>query len=440
MLDLSAEETLKAKRAFEQFAREHGVKIQHYHCDNGCFADKAFKQACEASRQQLTFCGVNAHFQNGIAKRAIRDLSESACKQLLHAHARWPAAVHLSLWPYALRNAALLFNTMPVLEGGMLRLERFSSIQVGANMKHVHTFGCPVYALHNTLAAGKKIPKWSPRARLGLNLGTSPMHARNVYLVLNLSTGCVSPQYHCRFYDFFETTRHGAPDVSDTITWQMLSGFGRTSEILSQVSAHTLRSPNYGLSQSDLDVPLEDSSTTSAETDVDWDTHSISDGDSFGETGESEVTENKDATQAEEDTTTTTPISAGTSLRGRTRTMSRRMADSVSQRDFYGTRNMHYMAQQSTIAETPEDLFHDAHLELQERMRNPIAFHAKMMGDIMYLQQALRQHDAKLFVDAVVKEINGHIDNKNWELVHRDTVPASGSFCMGHATQARSNY
>jgi hypothetical protein len=249
------------------------------------------------------------------------------------------------------------------------------------------------------------------------------MHATNVYLVLNLSTGCVSPQYRCHFDDFFETTRHSAPDICDTITWQMLAGFGRTSEILSQVSAPTLRSPNYGLSQSDSDVPLKDSSVTSAETDVDWDTLSVSDGDSFKETGESEVTENKDAKQTEGDTTTTTPISAGTSLRGRTRTMSRRMADSVSQWDFYGTRNMHYMAQLSTIGETPEDLFHDAHLELQERMRNPIAFYAKMMSDIMYLQQALRQHDAKLFVDTVIKEINGHIDNKNWELVHQDTVP-----------------
>jgi hypothetical protein len=35
MLNLSAEETLKAKRAFEQFAAKHGVKILHYHCDNG---------------------------------------------------------------------------------------------------------------------------------------------------------------------------------------------------------------------------------------------------------------------------------------------------------------------------------------------------------------------------------------------------------------------
>jgi hypothetical protein len=34
-----------------------------------------------------------------------------------------------------------------------------------------------------------------------------------------------------------------------------------------------------------------------------------------------------------------------------------------------------------------------------------------MMGDIMYLYQALRQPDAREFVEAVIKEVNGHIDN-----------------------------
>ncbi len=100
------------------------------------------------------------------------------------------------------------------------------------------------------------------------------------------------------------------------------------------------------------------------------------------------------------------------------------MAESVSQRDFFGNKDMHYMAHQSTIGETEEDLFHDSHLELQECMRNPIAFHAEMMGDIMYLQQALRQPDAKEFVNAVVKEINRHVNSKNWEWVPRNTVPA----------------
>ncbi len=46
-------------------------------------------------------------------------------------------------------------------------------------------------------------------------------------------------------------------------------------------------------------------------------------------------------------------------------------------------------------------------------MRNPIAFHAKMMGDIMYLQQALTQPNVKEFVQAVIKEVNGHVDSNN---------------------------
>jgi hypothetical protein len=87
MQDSSSDETIKAKRAFEQFAADHGVKIAHYHCNNGRFKDSAFMQACEDAQQRLTFCGVNAHFQNGIAERAIRDLFESARKQLLHARA-----------------------------------------------------------------------------------------------------------------------------------------------------------------------------------------------------------------------------------------------------------------------------------------------------------------------------------------------------------------
>ncbi len=62
---------------------------------------------------------------------------------------------------------------------------------------------------------------------------------------------------------------------------------------------------------------------------------------------------------------------ASTSRSGRTRVMSRRMAESASQRGFFGNAGMHYMAHQSTTShddETPEDLFHDQHLALQERM------------------------------------------------------------------------
>jgi hypothetical protein len=106
-------------------------------------------------------------------------------------------------------------------------------------------FGCPVFALQNALASGSQMPRWSPRARLGLNLGPSPMHARNVYLVLILLTGCVSPQYHCCFDNFFETMCHGAPDVSGTICWQQLANLNRAKMALSKVSVPNQHSVMY---------------------------------------------------------------------------------------------------------------------------------------------------------------------------------------------------
>jgi hypothetical protein len=196
---------------------------------------------------------------------------ESAHKQLLHACARWPQAVHFVLWPHALRNVTLLHNSLPVLEDGTSRLELFSLIRVGCNMKHVYTFGCPVFARQNALAPGNQLPRWSPCAHLGLNLGPSPMHARNVYQVLNLITGCVSPQYHCRFDDFFETTCHGGPDVSGTICWQQLAGLDQATTILSKVSAPIQRSVMYPGTPSEDTVPQKKSlsfhhSTSSQQT------------------------------------------------------------------------------------------------------------------------------------------------------------------------------
>ena len=106
---------------------------------------------------------MNAHFQNSQAEKAISDLFESACKQLLHAQARWPSAIHLSLWSYALRTVVALHNTLPTLEGGMSELEQFSSIRVGIALRKLHVLGALVFALSNKLALGSLFPKWSPR-------------------------------------------------------------------------------------------------------------------------------------------------------------------------------------------------------------------------------------------------------------------------------------
>jgi hypothetical protein len=61
--------------------------------------------------------------------------------------------------------------------------------------------------------------------------------------------------------------------------------------------------------------------------------------------------------QAEGVTTIESMVTAGTSRSRRIHTMSRKMAESTSHQDFFGTSGMHYMANLSTTAfdETPED-------------------------------------------------------------------------------------
>ena len=117
-----------------------------------------------------------------------------------------------------------LFRRPIILEGGISRLEVFSQATVGRNLNDLHSFGCPTYALQSALAAGNSISRWLLRYRLGINLGPSPQHARNIHLTLNLQTGLVSPQYHVKFDDSFESVRDPANDLSSA-RWKELAGF-----------------------------------------------------------------------------------------------------------------------------------------------------------------------------------------------------------------------
>ena len=99
------EETLKAKETFERYAAIRGVIVKHYHADNGRFADRGFINHVQSKGQMISFCGSNAHHQNGVAEKRIRDLQEAARTAMIHAKQRWPDAIESNLWPYALRSA-----------------------------------------------------------------------------------------------------------------------------------------------------------------------------------------------------------------------------------------------------------------------------------------------------------------------------------------------
>jgi hypothetical protein len=238
----NAEDTIEAKDAFESYARSRGVIVKHYHCDNGRFAEKAWTDHCKSSGQTVSFCGVNAHHANGVAEKRIRDLQEATRAVLIHAKRRWPAAIDTHLWPYALRAVNHSHNCVLSAKTDKVPLLDFS--QVGEpviNYNHLHTFGCPAYALDDELAQGKRRSRhvWSDRARMAIYIGPSPQHGSSIGLLLNLTTGHVSPSFHAEYDDHFDTTRPESEVKLPLPLWQTKTYFTETSE---ETAAHTNRS------------------------------------------------------------------------------------------------------------------------------------------------------------------------------------------------------
>ena len=147
---------------------------------------------------------------------------------LLHASSRWAGVVNSHLWPYAMRLACEAYNESPTVALKRSPVEVFTKTAVMPEPKHWRPFGCPVYVLDSALQnAGGIKHKWTERSRIGVYLGRSPFHARSVALVLNISTGRVSPQYHVQFDPGFYTVRKmfgGQPTPS---LWQAICGFTR---------------------------------------------------------------------------------------------------------------------------------------------------------------------------------------------------------------------
>jgi hypothetical protein len=222
-------------------------------------------------------------------------------------------------------------------------LVRFSSIRIGSKMKHHHAFDGPVFALENDLAAGSSILHWSPRMRLGVNLGSSPSHARHVYLVLNLHTGCISLQYHCQFDNFFETVRHGVPDVSVPMAWQRLSGLTFMTQTPSMEYHDEVPRPSKRMQFGSNPVVLSQESDNTisfgetADTPIFFNQHMQDFGNDQSVTMVNEGgTASHQPSQPSHNNAVLQDISTsdGTSLQGRVRKMSRFMAESVSQQDF----------------------------------------------------------------------------------------------------------
>ena len=68
----NGEETVLAMETYKTWCRNYGVTVRHYLSDNGRFTENKFLQAVsESPYQSISYCGVNAHHQNGVAEKHI---------------------------------------------------------------------------------------------------------------------------------------------------------------------------------------------------------------------------------------------------------------------------------------------------------------------------------------------------------------------------------
>ena len=195
MKDLTLAETLLAKDAYERFLNSVDVSAKAYHADNGRYADKGFADSCRGRGQRITFCGVGGHHQNGIAERYIKSLTLGGRTLLLHAKRMFPEYISTMLWPFAIKCFEDRMNNLTCNDKGRTPYQTLAGLEsTSLDIKSFHTFGCPCYVLDNRLQSGlSMIPKWEPRARMGIYVGRSPAHASSVGLILNPRTGHVSP-------------------------------------------------------------------------------------------------------------------------------------------------------------------------------------------------------------------------------------------------------
>ena len=112
MRDLSLTEKFLAKSAMEKVMAQAGRNVQHYHTDNGRFADNGFINTVNGKDQNITFWGVGAPHQNGIIENKNKILTTGGHTLLLHGRSMWPNMIDEMFCQFAIKDVAERMNSL----------------------------------------------------------------------------------------------------------------------------------------------------------------------------------------------------------------------------------------------------------------------------------------------------------------------------------------
>jgi hypothetical protein len=439
----TADETIEGKIAFEKYALDRGVKILNYHADNGIFRANKWVDACRSQGQGLSFAAVNAHHQNGMAERRIGELQGLARTMLIHANKRWPKVATANLWPYAVRMANDVLNETPSLRIATRQspLQVFADTKVNPNAKHWKPFGCPVYVLDSNLQQGKIHHKWKQRSRVGIYIGRSPQHARNVALVLNIETGLVSPQFHVKFDPSFHTVKQ-SPEM--TSLWQIKAGFVAqrepipepktnlnaisqpTKTNLNEISQPSEGAP-IGAPEPILKRPRIENQNVQNKA-VRFNRRPPSEEES-NKSELNNVLQHRDSSQdildPQDKQPQIAPVKKTIRLASTPKTSerNRRTRQPVERLIEAMTTEI----SQATVNNVEGEIFCLQAIcpgNLLDEMKDPImAYKATSDPDTMYMHQAMQEPDKKQFVEAMKKEVRDQFENGNFTVMHKSKLP-----------------
>jgi hypothetical protein len=125
-VSLGVGETVLGKQKFEEWLWEQAVvEVKHYHSDNGVFTADMFLEDCNNKGQSQSFSGVGAQHQNARTERAIQTIIYMARTFMVHTYLHWSeyGVDDLSLWSFAVKHAAWLYNRVPNRKSGITPLE-----------------------------------------------------------------------------------------------------------------------------------------------------------------------------------------------------------------------------------------------------------------------------------------------------------------------------